>query len=166
MNKNRFLFFSALFIILALVIAGCAVPGTAGEDAMQDDAMEEEAAAEEEAMEEDAAMEESTVVEFTLVTGSSDGMLVYFGQGGEINGEVNPTLSASVGDIVRITLINGDNLRHDIYLPDFEVQSDLTTTVDEQAVVEFTVSETGEFVYYCTTPGHREAGMEGMFVVE
>jgi nitrite reductase (NO-forming) len=161
MNKNKILIFSSLLIVFTLLISGCAIPATGGvvEDAIQDEALEEEV------MEEDAMMEESTLVEFTLVTGSTGGGLAFFGQGGSIDGQANPVLSASVGDTVRITLVNGDGMPHDVFLPDLAVQSNLVTSVDQEVVVEFTVSESGEFIYFCTIDGHRAAGMEGTFVV-
>jgi len=33
-------------------------------------------------------------------------------------------------------------------------------------VMEFTPTESGSYTYYCTTNGHRDAGMEGTIVVE
>lgn len=171
MNKNKIFIFSSLLVGLTLLISGCAVPATGGaaEDAMLDEAMEEEVmeeeAVEDDAMEEDAMMEESKLVEFTLRTGSTGGGLAFFGQGGEIDGLVNPVLSASAGDTVRITLVNGDGMPHDIFLPDLGVQSNLTVASGEQAVLEFKVSDSGEFVYFCSVSGHRAAGMEGTLVI-
>jgi len=162
MNKQKIFILSSLLIVFTLLIAGCAVPATGGE---VEDAMMEEEVMEEEALEEDAMMEESTLVEFTLTTGSTGSGLAFFGQGGEIDGLVNPVLSASVGDTVRITLVNGDGMPHDIFLPDLSTQSTLTTASGEQVVLEFQVSEAGEFVYICSVPGHRAAGMEGTLVV-
>jgi nitrite reductase (NO-forming) len=166
MNKNKIFIFSSLLVGLTLLISGCAVPATGGaaEDAMLDEAMEEEVM-EEEAVEDDAMMEESKLVEFTLRTGSTGGGLAFFGQGGEIDGLVNPVLSASAGDTVRITLVNGDGMPHDIFLPDLGVQSNLTVASGEQAVLEFKVSDSGEFVYFCSVSGHRAAGMEGTLVI-
>lgn len=166
MNKHKIIIFSSLLIVFTLLISGCAVPATGGavDDVMLDEAMEEEVM-EDEVLEDDAMMEESSMVEFALVTGSTGGGLAFFGQGGEIDGLVNPVLSASVGDTVRITLVNGDGMPHDVFLPDLSVQSSMTGAVDDQAVVEFKVSASGEFVYFCSVPGHRAAGMEGLLVV-
>lgn len=35
-----------------------------------------------------------------------------------------------------------------------------------QGVLEFTPTEPGTYVFYCTVPGHRQLGMEGIIVVE
>ena len=161
MNKNKILIFSSLLIGLTLLISSCSIPATGGavDDVMEDEAMEEEA------MEEDAMMDDSAAVEFTLTTGASNGTLAFFGVGGDIDGLVNPVLSAPAGAKVKVTLINGDGMPHDFFLPDLGIQSETTVAVDDQAVVEFTAPDSGEFVYFCTIPGHRAAGMEGTFVV-
>ncbi len=36
----------------------------------------------------------------------------------------------------------------------------------DQAGVEFTPATPGEYEFYCTVPGHREAGMRGILVVQ
>ena len=45
------------------------------------------------------------VVEYELTTGMADGKMVFIGVGGGIDGVNNPTLSASAGDTLKITLI-------------------------------------------------------------
>jgi nitrite reductase (NO-forming) len=51
---------------------------------------------------------------YTLRTGIADGRMAYIGQGGEIDGKVNPVLTAVEGQVVQLTLINGEGAEHDI----------------------------------------------------
>lgn len=104
-------------------------------------------------------------VEYTLMTGESDGRMVYIGVGGEIDGVINPDLTAKPGDTVRLIMVIGDGILHDLALPDFNAQSEAISKQDDSTEVVFTVSTAGEFAYYCTLPGHRQAGMEGRLVV-
>lgn len=115
--------------------------------------------------------EESTLnpaLEFTLVTVAADGQLVFRGEGGNIDGLINPELHVRPGDTVRINLVNGDGMPHDLYVPDFNVRTDYVVGFGDQAEVVFTVGEwlPGPYVYYCTLPGHRSAGQEGLLVIE
>lgn len=107
----------------------------------------------------------SVTVEYTLLTGGNTGQLVFVGVGGEIDGQVNPTLAANPGDVVKITLINGDGMLHDVVIDEFDVQSDQFAGRGEQDSVTFVADQIGEFVYYCSVPGHRQAGMWGKFIV-
>ncbi len=114
----------------------------------------------------DSDGESATVtVEYTLLTGGGTGQLVFVGVGGDIDGEVNPTLTANPGDVVKITLINGDGMLHDVAIDEFDAQIDQFAGLDEQDSITFTVDEIGEFVYYCSVPGHRQAGMWGKLIV-
>ncbi len=104
-------------------------------------------------------------VSYTLTTGVQDGKLVYIGQGGAIDGVVNPTLKANVGDTVNITLISSDGMEHDIAFPDFNATSDHVSAQKKSVTMTFSVDKPGSFKYFCTIPGHRQAGMEGDFEV-
>ena len=44
---------------------------------------------------------------FTLRTGIAQGRMVYIGVGGDIDGQVNPTLTIYEGELIQINLING-----------------------------------------------------------
>src|SRR5574338_737633 len=110
-----------------------------------------------------SASEEKTV-EYELTTGMIDGKFSYIGVGGGIDGVSNPVLSANVGDTVKITLTS-DGIEHDISFPDFNATSDHVVGKGSSTSLSFTVDKGGEFPYFCTLPGHREAGMEGKFSV-
>jgi len=175
MKKHNILIPTLLLILFTLLASGCAVPvtGGVGEDAVMDETIQEEALdeltaeedlVEEGAMDEENLMDGSTMIEFSLLAGTSGGM-AFFSQGGEVDGQVNPVLFASVGDTVRITLVNGDGMPHDIYIEGLGIQSAMVIALGDQTVLEFFVTDPGEFVYYCSVPGHRSAGMEGTLVV-
>ncbi len=104
-------------------------------------------------------------VHYTLRTGIADGRMVFIGVGGPIDGQVNPTLTAAAGETVQLTLVNGEGAEHDIVFPAQNVSSARVTGRGASATVAFTASAVGDFQYYCDLPGHREAGMEGRFVV-
>jgi nitrite reductase (NO-forming) len=91
--------------------------------------------------------------------------MVFLGAGGGIDGKVNPILSAAEGQIVQITLINGEGAEHDVVFPDQNARSARVVGKGASTTVAFQVTKAGDFVYFCSVPGHRQAGMEGQFVV-
>ena len=105
--------------------------------------------------------------EFTLKTIAEGGKLLYIGVGGEIDGIINPDLVVLPDAVVRITLINGDGMVHDLFLPDIDVKTDYVRKIGDQAEIIFEIGrmQPGSFVYYCTLPGHRKAGQEGKLIV-
>jgi nitrite reductase (NO-forming) len=111
------------------------------------------------------AGEMEPTVRYTLVTGGGTGQLNYVGRGGDIDGQPNPTLTAQPGDVVEITLVNGDYILHDLAIDEFDVKTPQLQNLDETAKVIFHVEQEGEFFYYCTVSGHRQAGMEGVLRV-
>ena len=98
---------------------------------------------------------------FTLRTGVAEGRMVYLGVGGDINGAVNPPLIVHEGETVQINLINGEGAEHDIVIDQYGARSSRVVGKGASSAVTFTASKTGEFFYYCSAPGHREAGMQG-----
>src|SRR5688500_8611899 len=67
---------------------------------------------------------EGKLVEYSLLSTMADGQMAFIGIGGGIDGVKNPTLSANVGDTVRVTLTGGDTVEHDVAFPDFNAKSD------------------------------------------
>ncbi|MCW5849152.1 MAG: nitrite reductase, copper-containing [Anaerolineae bacterium] len=104
-------------------------------------------------------------VTYTLRTGLADGRMAFIGVGGQIEGKVNPTLTAKPGDTVQITLVNGDGVDHDLTMPDLKVATDHVMAKGASSATSFRVDKDGTFVYYCSVPGHRQAGMEGKVVI-
>ncbi len=103
----------------------------------------------------DATAQYTPDVTFTLRTAIADGRLVYIGQGGEIDGKVNPTLNVKSGAMVQINLINGDGALHDIVAPDFNnAKSDQVSGQGSSTVLAFRADKDGEFAYWCSVPGH------------
>ena len=105
-------------------------------------------------------------VSYTITTGLADGRMAFIGVDGNIEGVANPTLRASPGQIVTITLINGDNVAHDIFVEGFQAaHSAVVARRGSSTTIVFRADQEGTFQYWCTIPGHRQSGMEGSFVV-
>lgn len=104
-------------------------------------------------------------VSFTLRTDIGEGKLIFAGQGGKIDGQVNPDLKVQVGNVVQITLIDGDGAEHDITFPDFNAQSDKVARKGGSSIIAFRADKAGTFTYLCSIPGHKEAGMIGRIIV-
>ena len=102
---------------------------------------------------------------YTLRSGIAEGRMVYIGVGGAIDGKVNPVLTAAEGQVVQLTLINGEGAEHDIVFPDQDAKSPRVTGKGASTTIAFRATRSGDFVYFCSVPGHRQAGMEGQFTV-
>lgn len=105
--------------------------------------------------------------EFTLTTRVGDGRIAYVGVGGEIDGLENPELVVEAGETVRIILINGDGMPHDLSLPDLGVKTPLASGKGKtvEVMVGIPSRAAGSYTYFCTQPGHRQAGQEGVLTV-
>ena len=104
-------------------------------------------------------------VSFTLRTEIGKGKLVFVGQSGRIKDQVNPDLRVQPGQVVQVTIVNGDGAVHDIAVPDFGAQSDQIAGAGAATSIVFRATREGEFEYLCTLPGHKAAGMVGKLIV-
>ena len=104
---------------------------------------------------------------YTLRSGIAEGRMVFIGIGGSIDGQVNPLLSAAEGQVVQVTLINGEGAEHDIVFTEQGPAGNSAHIVGKGAStsIAFAASRAGDYLYYCSVPGHRLAGMEGKFLV-
>ncbi len=104
-------------------------------------------------------------VTFTLRTNIAEGKLIFEGVGGSIDGQTNPNLRVATGAVVQVTLINGDGALHDVSFPEFNATSNQIVGQESSTSIVFRADSAGEYFYFCTVPGHRQAGMEGKLIV-
>ncbi|MEQ9438038.1 MAG: plastocyanin/azurin family copper-binding protein [Cyclobacteriaceae bacterium] len=78
-------------------------------------------------------------------------------------GTRNPVLQAQKGDRVRITIVNGEPMTHDIVMEKLDVRSEVLVEKGDTASIVFTADQSD--TYFCSIPGHRAAGMVGEFKV-
>lgn len=110
---------------------------------------------------------EGRKVEFTVKTVlGGDPAMAFVGVGGEIDGIVNPELHVNVGDKVTIHVINGDPVAHDLTIDAYGMTTGELSLAGQEGMIQFTATQPGTFEYYCSIPGHKQAGMSGKLVVE
>lgn len=79
------------------------------------------------------------------------------------DGTRNPVLRAKKGERVRIQIVNGERMTHDIALEKAKIKS--ATLIEKGTVASITFIAKENDTYFCTIPGHRAAGMVGSLVV-
>jgi heme/copper-type cytochrome/quinol oxidase subunit 2 len=62
------------------------------------------------------------------------------------------------GDTVRVHITNTAGM-HDFTIDELGIKKELP--LDQEVVVEFVADKVGDFVYYCSMPGHRVGGQWG-----
>lgn len=67
------------------------------------------------------------------------------------------------GDLVRVHATNTKGM-HDFVIDEFGIKKELP--LNEEVTFEFTADKTGEFVFYCSKPGHQAKGQWGTLIVE
>ncbi|TSC84695.1 MAG: carboxymethylenebutenolidase [Parcubacteria group bacterium Gr01-1014_13] len=73
-----------------------------------------------------------------------------------------PEMVVKKGDRVRIKITNTLGI-HDFLINEFRVTEELP--LNQEVIVEFTADKTGDFVYYCSKPGHKINGQWGTLKV-
>lgn len=104
-------------------------------------------------------------LDVTLRTEAAPERRWFMGVGGTVAGVINPTLSVRQGAVVRIVLVNGDDAVHNLVIPALGVESGPLAQAGAKTAVVFRADKRGHFEYFCSTPGHKEAGMVGVFTV-
>jgi uncharacterized cupredoxin-like copper-binding protein len=72
------------------------------------------------------------------------------------------SLEASAGEAT-IVLTNDSSIEHDVRLEELDVGTDIISEGTDSVTVSL---EAGTYTFFCSVPGHREAGMEGTLTVE
>ena len=69
------------------------------------------------------------------------------------------------GEPFSVQISNQGMLEHDITIEGFESEFGLHVLPGEDNIATYAMHDAGEYTYYCTVLGHREAGMTGTLVV-
>jgi uncharacterized cupredoxin-like copper-binding protein len=72
-------------------------------------------------------------------------------------------IQVKTGQPVTLHLVNKDGYTHAFDLDEFDIH--LQLAAEETAELTFTPTRSGSFTFYCSSPGHRSAGMEGSITV-
>jgi plastocyanin len=72
-------------------------------------------------------------------------------------------ITARRGEDIALVLTSVD-LEHDLVIDEFDAH--VYAPAGQTASGGFNASDLGRFIFYCSIPGHREAGMEGRLDVE
>jgi plastocyanin len=65
-----------------------------------------------------------------------------------------------------IHVINDGVMQHDFIIDELDMATDLLNNGEEQTITVPEDAEPGEYTFYCSVPGHQQAGMEGTMTVE
>ncbi|MCH8911459.1 MAG: cupredoxin domain-containing protein [Chloroflexi bacterium] len=75
------------------------------------------------------------------------------------------TSEVEAGQPFSIQIHNEGNLEHDITFVGLESEFGLHVQPGEDNIATWAIDQPGEYLYYCTVLGHREAGMTGTLIV-
>lgn len=104
--------------------------------------------------------------EYVLTTSVENGTPVFLGVGDEINGLINPKLSAEAGQTITVTLVNGGEAEHQILFPDLKVQTGTVDKKGESTSVTFRVpTNIQEVEYLDGNSAYAALGMKSLLVV-
>jgi plastocyanin len=77
------------------------------------------------------------------------------------------TITVKKGTLVRVTLVNSSAMEHDWVVDNLDGKKiQVHAAPKASATVDFTPMAAGSYEFYCSIPGHREAGMKGTLIVQ
>lgn len=74
------------------------------------------------------------------------------------------TITVKPGDT--ITLTNNGFLQHDLYVDGLGIETELLSNGESQTITIPADAEPGDYEFWCTVAGHKEAGMQGTITIE
>jgi uncharacterized cupredoxin-like copper-binding protein len=74
-------------------------------------------------------------------------------------------ITVKAGQPVQLVLDNKGVIEHDFVVDKFKVKTGVIQP-GKTGTVTFTPNAKGTFEFYCSVPGHKEAGMKGTLVVQ
>ena len=74
-------------------------------------------------------------------------------------------ISVKAGESAKIVFRNKGASSHNLMIEGMEIGTEVIAG-GKEAALEFTPASKGTYKFYCSVPGHREAGMEGVLTVE
>ncbi|MDO8559310.1 MAG: DUF5667 domain-containing protein [bacterium] len=78
----------------------------------------------------------------------------------------NPSnITVQAGQRVKIKFRNDGRIKHNLIIEGLGVGTK-TISSDDDASIEFTAPASGNYIFFCSIPGHRQAGMEGSLKIE
>ena len=89
-----------------------------------------------------------------------DGLPALMAQGFAFN---QTEMRAKAGAVVALRLDNLDSFDHQFDIDELDVHAPVSA--GKQAIALFTPARPGTYSFYCSVPGHREAGMVGTLIV-
>ena len=111
------------------------------------------------------ATEDTTATDDTGGGGGGATVEISADPGGDLAYEED-SVSAPAGDVT-IAFTNESSLPHDVRVESSDGEDLGGTEVVTGGETEASVSlEAGDYTFYCSVPGHREAGMEGTLTAE
>ena len=182
--KSRLVGVRAATSVVVLLVAAVALAGACGGDDDESGILTAVATAEETHEEAAEAHEEDAEAFAYLEVAPKDNLFLVRMTNFAYAPDV---LEASVGEVVEIAIQNVEAVLHDFTVDkidaDFHISylegtgehahgmghpdADIHFVLSEPGtgVVHIKVHEPGEYIFYCTVPGHRELGMEGKLIV-
>lgn len=145
--------FAALFALLLAALALAACGG--GDDTTSDTTTAPETTQEAES-EKEAEGGSAGSVPFVDIEAEPSGQLLFL-----------PSAATAKAGKTAINFFNSSPVPHDVAIEDSSGETIAETEVISEGTDSTTAElKSGKYTYYCTVPGHRQAGMEGTLTVK